>query len=1027
MGELLFLSSFTLEKHSFVNMGDTSKIGAAALASAAAFALYNTTGPKQTATVTTEELLDDEHNPKPESKYQAGEAYDEEDVVTTLTDPKAIAAALLRDHKALHGKFSLQDLTQLVYSVTASGKPIDDRASGTEKLIDLLTTLSETSPARSALTSKFVESLWRINQHPPLSYVGGDAKYEISSKEQAKAPATDSIDFKIKVGENDYSIRQSVPQPPNGMFQYRSPDGSYNNPFNPNLGKASTPYAKTVRSVKRLHGVRPDPGLLFDLLMARDETKFKENPAGLSSMLFYHAGIMIHDVFRTNRTDANISDVSSYLDLAPLYGSSLKDQLQIRTMSGGKLKPDTFAERRLLGQPPAINVILVLYSRFHNYVADILLKINEGGRFTLTYRENKAKSKEENEEAQAKALAKQDHDLFNTARLITCGLYVNIFLHDYLRGLTNTHSSNSNWVLDARADLNKMFDDDGVPKGLGHQVSAESNLISRLHSCISKKDEDWLNRFFLGIFPDRTVDNLNELSTLDLLKGLAKFEARIDPDPSKREFDTLKRQADGTFNNDDLTRVLKEGIEDPAGAFGPRMVPKALRVVEVLGIMQGRKWGVASLNEYRAFMGLEKYDSFGQMTSDKEIAALLERLYTHPDMVELYPGIVVEDIKPVRNAGSGICAPYTAGRSMLADAVTLVRADRFNTVDFTAANLTNWGFCEIKPDPKTLGGSMFYRLIQRALPNKFLYNSLHIMQPMYTPAASKKIFEKLGTMKQYVEAATRPLPAPKVIVSQGQINKILSDQDTYKVPWYSGINDLYPGENKYTWFMLAGDKPENAEHKKKVQSIFSSVPNFMDTLSKFIDEQGAKLLKKEVFKMKEGLNQVDIIRDVAIPLNARMLADLFYLDMKSEENPRGSLETVDFYQHLLNIRVWGFNNNDPGLAFNRRRYAQEGAQALTASTLSLVQDVAHEKNSGGLAAYLASKTYGGEVPRKASLKPGSLRSAGHRMVEEFLARGESVERTADTCWLTSFGGIGVVVTAVSLRQRQVYTIPECVC
>lgn len=115
------------------------------------------------------------------------------------------------------------------------------------------------------------------------------------------------------------------------------------------------------------------------------------------------------DIFRTNRFDQNISDTSSYLDLAPLYGSSLEDQMKIRTMQGGLLKPDTFHERRLIGQPPGVNVLLVMYSRFHNYVADVLLKINEGGKFTL--------GPWETEEEKKEALAKQDSDLFNTARL----------------------------------------------------------------------------------------------------------------------------------------------------------------------------------------------------------------------------------------------------------------------------------------------------------------------------------------------------------------------------------------------------------------------------------------------------------------------------------------------------------------------------------------------------------------------------------------------------------------------------------
>lgn len=78
-------------------------------------------------------------------------------------------------------------------------------------------------------------------------------------------------------------------------------------------------------------------------------------------------------------------------------------------MKQGLLKPDTFLERRLLGQPVGVKVLLVLYSRFHNYVADVLIKINENGRFTLPPTTD--------DEALEKAIAKQDNDLFQTARL----------------------------------------------------------------------------------------------------------------------------------------------------------------------------------------------------------------------------------------------------------------------------------------------------------------------------------------------------------------------------------------------------------------------------------------------------------------------------------------------------------------------------------------------------------------------------------------------------------------------------------
>lgn len=37
------------------------------------------------------------------------------------------------------------------------------------------------------------------------------------------------------------------------------------------------------------------------VLMARDDSTFKENPAGISSMLFYHASIIIHGMFSIER------------------------------------------------------------------------------------------------------------------------------------------------------------------------------------------------------------------------------------------------------------------------------------------------------------------------------------------------------------------------------------------------------------------------------------------------------------------------------------------------------------------------------------------------------------------------------------------------------------------------------------------------------------------------------------------------------------------------------------------------------
>jgi hypothetical protein len=59
---------------------------------------------------------------------------------------------------------------------------------------------------------------------------------------------------------------------------------------------------------------------------------------------------------------------SSYLDLAPLYGSNLDEQKEIRTFKDGGIKLDCFSEKRILGFPPGVGVLLIMFNRFHNFI-----------------------------------------------------------------------------------------------------------------------------------------------------------------------------------------------------------------------------------------------------------------------------------------------------------------------------------------------------------------------------------------------------------------------------------------------------------------------------------------------------------------------------------------------------------------------------------------------------------------------------------------------------------------------------------
>ena len=180
----------------------------------------------------------------------------------------------------------------------------------------------------------------------------------------------------------------------------------------PDIGKANMPYARTVQPESIQPGALPDPGLVFDSVFERK--KFRPHPNRNSSIIFYWASLISHDLFQTDHHDFSKSQTSSYLDLSPLYGDVQEEQDKIRTFKDGKLKPDCFAEHRLLTFPSGCGVLLIMFNRFHNYVADNLAAINQGGRFSKP-------NPDLPPEQLKKAWAKHDNDLFQTARLVTSG------------------------------------------------------------------------------------------------------------------------------------------------------------------------------------------------------------------------------------------------------------------------------------------------------------------------------------------------------------------------------------------------------------------------------------------------------------------------------------------------------------------------------------------------------------------------------------------------------------------------------
>jgi len=791
------------------------------------------------------------------------------------------------------GRQDIKDVEGLIKTVKAgvTDEPMDDRQYLMEHMIAVAAKLPDDF-LQDKITNVFLETLWNDLEHPPQTLLGDE-------------------------------------------YKFRQPDGRNNSYKYPNIGRAGMPYARTVPPKVKQSGCLPDPGVLFDSVMARKDPQGELHPTRISSMLFYLASIIIHDIFRTDHDDFNQSNTSSYLDLAPLYGSNWEEQKAMRTFKDGKIKPDCFSESRLLTFPPGVGAILIMFNRYHNYVVEQLASINEDGRFSVNPKQPTVTR------YGVEGLDRRDDDLFQTARLITCGLYINIILIDYVRTILNLNRTDDNWQLNPRKEFHN-----GPPVGTGNQCSAEFNLVYRWHSAVSNRDDLWTQQLFRELFPGVSAEDVAKPQNIGMflgrLKKLADETEQQSPEariwPALKE-EKLERNKDGpfkgSFKDDDLAAILNSSVEDCANAMGPQQVPTVMKAIEMLGIQQARTWKCATLNEFRKRFQLKPHRTFEEITQNKEVAEALKHLYDTPDQVELYPGLVVEDAKMDKAPGSGLCPSYTVSRGVLSDAVALVRGDRFYTSSYTPALLTNWGYTEASSDLDIDNGCVFYKLFLRALPNNYEPNSTYVHYPLTIPSEMHTVLKDLGKDHLYNFDKPKETALPVVLFSHEAAIKVTEDHETFTVTWGPAMEFLMGPKAKN--FMLAGDGPANAKSRKVMEgpmylggssrAMPTGNEKWLKAVRDFYERKTTELLKQKSYNLA-GVNYVDIIRDIGNIAHVHFGAELFSIPLKTSDFPHGIFTEQQLYLIMAAVFICVFFDLDPPKSFPLRQKAREVCQQL---------------------------------------------------------------------------------------------------
>ena len=192
-------------------------------------------------------------------------------------------------------------------------------------------------------------------------------------------------------------------------------------------------------------------------------------------------------------------------------------------------------------------------------------------------------------------VCRQDEDIFQVARNINVGFFASVVLKDYVAAILNTPRADSEWSLDLGGEI--KLRGNRVERGAGNVVSVEFAVLYHWHAALSAADSDWMEDMIRSNLPE--LKHLDEMTPQLFGKIVGQEGGKLkSTHPKNWTFNGLERNAQGSFNDEDLGKIIKDCIDEPAHAFGAHGTPASLKVVDLLGQLQARDiFKVCTLNE----------------------------------------------------------------------------------------------------------------------------------------------------------------------------------------------------------------------------------------------------------------------------------------------------------------------------------------------------------------------------------------------------------------------------------------------
>lgn len=299
-------------------------------------------------------------------------------------------------------------------------------------------------------------------------------------------------------------------------------------------------------------------------------------------------------------------------------------------------------------------------------------RINESGRFSVPEASRPGTPT-------TAARARHDEALFQTARRITCGLYGNVIVHDYLKTMLGLNESGSDYTVDPRVQGAAACEAPAVPM--------QPCTLGFWKAMVSERDHDWIERRV------RSAAGEEEAPTAASAQAGQVYEKESASQPEGWLLGEHERGGDGALPEEALAAELAASVGAVASAYGSRRTPWAFRATEARALGHCRP---LTLNEYRAGLGLGRHATWAAFRAPASAARTLRALYADPAAVDLQAGLLAEKQEP-RRCGANVSAGGLAGgptinRALLRDTVALLRASPRLADALDPAVVTRWGY-----------------------------------------------------------------------------------------------------------------------------------------------------------------------------------------------------------------------------------------------------------------------------------------------------------------------------------------------